>query len=157
MGLFQSSLRRADLVTEVANNMNNGKVAPEEVQIVIDNPEEDQVENPEEEDQVKCQGEMKEPNSYEDWVFVDIGYGIDSRREVHDMYTTVKRLELEDWIKNTDWCNMRGSSQEHKISDGLENNNHSGASFGGCLWKVKEVFKKGWYPEYSKQANCKAT
>ena len=151
MGLIQSS------ITEVANNMNSGRVAPEDVQIVIDNQEEeDQVENPEEEDLVKCQVEIKEPNSYEDWVNVDIGYGIDSRREVHDMYTTVKRLELEDWIKNYD-SSKRYSNEVTLISEGLENNCHSGFSFVGCLWKTVEVYKNGWYPHYSKYANCKAT
>ena len=95
---------------------------------------------------------IKEPRTYEDWVYMDIGYGIDSRSEVHDMYNTVKRLELEDWIKNYDE-NKRYSNQVNLISDGLENNNHSGASFSGCLWLTSEVFQNGWYPKYSKYVN----
>jgi len=39
------------------------------------------------------------------------------------------------------------------ISDGLNDNNHSGASYSGCLWRTKEVFEKGWYPKYSKHTN----
>ena len=69
------------------------------------------------------------------------------------MYTTVKRLELEDWIKNYKGGEQRYSEEVNKISNGLENNNHSGASFGGCLWTTKKVFEKGWYPTYSVHVN----
>tara|TARA_Y100001970_G_scaffold76249_1_gene96765 strand:- start:9336 stop:9713 length:378 start_codon:yes stop_codon:yes gene_type:complete len=125
MGIMQSA------VTEVANNM--GTVAPE-------------IENPEEQD-------IREPRSPEDWVSMDIGYGIESKYEVHDMYNTVKILKLEEWIKNTKWSDIRRSKESNMISKGLENNNHSGASYGSCLWITKEVFEKGWYPKYSIHAN----
>ena len=95
----------------------------------------------------------KEPSCQDDWVSMDIGYGIESKYEVHDMYMTVKRLELEDWIKKTDWSDIRRSKESDIISDGLENNNHSGASYSVCLWRTKEVFEKGWYPKYSKHTN----
>lgn len=127
MGIVQSA------ITEVNNNMNTGRVSPEE-----------KVENTE------C---IREPLSPKDWISMDIGYGIESKYEVHDMYMTVKRLELEDWIKNTKWSNIRHSKESDMVSDGLENNNHSGASYSGCLWRTKEVFEKGWYPKYSKHTN----
>jgi hypothetical protein len=129
MGIVQSA------ITEVKNNMNTGRVSPEE-----------KVENTEEE----C---IREPLSPKDWISMDIGYGIESKYEVHDMYMTLKRLELEDWIKNTKWSNIRHSKESDMVSDGLENNNHSGASYSGCLWRTKEVFEKGWYPKYSKHTN----
>ena len=117
MGLMQST------VTEVANNMNTSKVAPE--------------------------NEITEPRSHKDWVSMDIGYGIESRYEVHDMYMTVKKLELEEWMKNYKGCNQRYSEETTRISANLKDNCHSGASFGGCLWRTKEVFQNGWYPKYS--------
>tara|TARA_Y100000816_G_scaffold174122_1_gene125241 strand:- start:184 stop:465 length:282 start_codon:yes stop_codon:yes gene_type:complete len=88
---------------------------------------------------------MTEPTSYKDWKPVDIGYGINASREAHDMYMTVKRLELEDWIKNYQggYCEERD-----RISKNLENNNHSGASFSGTMYVVKQVFIDGWYPKY---------
>ena len=105
------------------------------------------MENPEEEHIIEM--EIKEPRGPDDWVRMDIGYGIDSRYDVHDMYITVQRLGLEDWIKNYKGGEQIYSDQASKISDGVENNNHSGASFGGCLWTTKKVFEKGWYPKYS--------
>lgn len=105
------------------------------------------VENPEEETIIKI-----EPNSYEDWIFMDIGYGINSRREVHDMYVTVQRLGLTEWIKTYD-SSKRYSKEVSMISDGLENNNHSGASFNGCLWRTKEVYVNGYYPKYVNKNN----
>ena len=128
MGIVQSS------ITEVVNNMNTGKVSPEgKIEIIIENPEEQ---------------DIREPNCPEDWVSMDIGYGVESKYEVHDMYTTVKRLGLEDWIKNYD-SSKRWSKETTLISEGLEDNCHSGFSFIGCLWKTAEVYKNGWYPKYS--------
>jgi hypothetical protein len=79
---------------------------------------------------------------------MDIGYGIDARYELHDMYMTVKRLELEDWIKNTNRSKLNHSKESDMISDGLEDNNHSGFSYSCCLMRTKEVYDNGWYPKY---------
>ena len=106
------------------------------------------VENPEEEETII--NIKQTPSSYEDWVFMDIGYGFDSRREVHDMYMTVQRLGLIDWIKTYD-SSKRYSKEVNMISEGLENNNHSGASFSGCLWKTKEVYVNNYYPKYCRK------
>jgi hypothetical protein len=128
------------LVQSVITNMNNN--------IPIE------IENPEEMDEDKVVVEIKEPRGPDDWVRMDIGYGIDSRYEVHDMYTTVQRLGLEDWIKNYNGEEYQRYSDEiNKISDGLEDNNHSGASFSGCLWRTKEVYQNGWYPKYNVHIN----
>ena len=80
---------------------------------------------------------------------MDIGYGMEARDEIHDMYMTVKRLKLEDWMKNYK-DHQRYSKNAKEIGEHLENNCHSGASFGRCLWITKEVFQNGWYPKYSK-------
>lgn len=96
---------------------------------------------------------IHEPKSLEDWVTMDIGYGIDARYELHDMYMTVKRLELEDWIKNTELSKLNYSKESDMISNGLEDNNHSGFSYSCCLMRTKEVYDNGWYPKYCKEAN----
>ena len=93
--------------------------------------------------------EMTEPKTYEDWVNMDIGYGIDSRREVHDMYMTVKRLKLEDFMKNYNGKSEGNIEEIDKISDNLGDNNHSGFSFRCCLWKTAEVYKNGWNSKYN--------
>lgn len=91
---------------------------------------------------------MTEPTSFKDWIPVDIGYGMNASKEAHDMYMTVKRLELEEWIKS-----YKGGYGEEvdKISDGLDDNNHSGFSFGQTLRYVKQVYIEGWYPKYKKK------
>ena len=92
--------------------------------------------------------QYNEPTCENDWVSIDIGYGFESKREVHDMYMTVKRLGLEEWIKNYS-SDKRWDEESGLISKGLEDNNHSGYSFIACLWKTSEVYKNGWYPRYS--------
>ena len=90
-----------------------------------------------------------EPESSDDWGYMNIGYGVDSRWDVHDMYMTVKKLGLEEWIKNYDSRRDRYSKESDLISDNLENNGHSGASYGGCLWAVSKVFNDGWTQGYT--------
>ena len=90
-----------------------------------------------------------EPQSSDDWGYMNIGYGIDSRWEVHDMYMTVKKLGLEEWIKNYKYFKDRYSNESSQISDNLINNNHSGASYVGCLWIVSKVFNDGWRQGYT--------
>tara|TARA_B100001142_G_C14069404_1_gene552926 strand:- start:48 stop:338 length:291 start_codon:yes stop_codon:yes gene_type:complete len=90
---------------------------------------------------------MAEPSSYKEWKYVDIGYGVNASREAHDMYMTVKRLGLEEWLINykgggTDIGNM------DKISDGLENNNHSGFSFSATAKFIRQVLIDKWDPKY---------
>lgn len=92
---------------------------------------------------------MTEPTSHKDWKPVDIGYGIDSRRDVHDMYMTVKRLELEEWLINYKG-GRKGLSHMDEISDGLERNCHSGFSFGATVRVVRNVLTDGWAPKYKK-------
>lgn len=92
---------------------------------------------------------MTEPTSYKDWKSIDIGYGTEANREAHDMYMTVKRLELEEWLINYKG-GPSGNSEMDKISDGLDNNNHSGFSFGQTVKLVKQVLIDGWYPKYKK-------
>ena len=90
---------------------------------------------------------MTEPKDYKDWCNVDIGYGMNASREAHDMYMTVKRLELEEWLKS-----FKGGycDEIDKISEGLEHNNHSGFSFGQMIIYIKHVVIDGWYPKYKK-------
>ena len=99
-----------------------------------------------------------EPLSEDDWGYMNIGYGMDARREVHDMYITVKKLKLEEWMKKYDSSRDRYSENYDLISINLENNNHSGASFSGCMWAVSKVFRDGWYQGYSnRESMCPMT
>jgi hypothetical protein len=102
------------------------------------------IENPEELNQ-----ELTEPRTFEDWIYMDIGYGFDARREVHDMYMTVKRLNLEDFMKKYNGKTEDKRKEINKISDNLENNNHSCFSFSSCLWQTSIVYKNGWNPKYN--------
>ena len=52
-------------------------------------------------------------------------------------------------MKNYDTCKDRYSKNSDLISDNLENNTHSGASFSGCLWVVSKVLNEGWYLGYT--------
>ena len=90
-----------------------------------------------------------EPESPDDWGYMNIGYGMDSRWDVHDMYMTVKKLGLEEWIKNYDSRRDRYSKESDLISDNLENNGHSGMSYVGCLMMVSKVFNDGWTQGYT--------
>ena len=91
-----------------------------------------------------------EPDSPDDWGYMNIGYGVDSRHDVHDMYMTVKNLGLEHWMKNYVPQRDRYSENSDKIANGLNNNGHSGASFSGCMWVTSRVFKEGgWKPGYT--------
>ena len=149
MGIVQSIITSSvDSIPEISNTQQINVV-------IVDEEEEEKKEDttmiPVKSDEIQ-KAEVTEPTCPDDWVSMDIGYGFESKHEVHDMYMTVKKLGLEEWIKTTDWCNMRYSDESKLISKNLKNNNHSGASYGGCLWKTKEVYKNGWYPKYCKNA-----
>lgn len=91
-----------------------------------------------------------EPDSPDDWGYMNIGYGVNSKNDVHDMYTTVKKLGLEEWMKNYNPQSDRYSENSDRISNGLKDNGHSGASYSGCMWVTSRVFKEGgWKPGYT--------
>ena len=75
------------------------------------------------------------------------------------MAATVTQLELWDWFKNENppgdsgymyW----GHPNVTKISDGLADNQHSGATFGYCMRQMQAIAKKG-FDEWNQQTKRK--
>ena len=70
-------------------------------------------------------------------------------REIDDMIKTTNRLELWEWIRDENPPEGKGYMfWNHKnvndISNGLENNNHSGASFAMCMRQIQYIAKNNW-------------
>ena len=61
-------------------------------------------------------------------------------KKVDDMIKTTNHLELWEWFQNYEpekgfmWSNHDNIAA---ISSGLDNNNHSGASFGICMRQIQ--------------------
>ena len=88
------------------------------------------------------------PQDINKWRFVEV-YGTYFRPCLLDMAQTITRLELWDWFKNENppgdsgymyW----GHSNVTKISDGLADNQHSGATFGYCMRQMQAIAKQGF-------------
>jgi hypothetical protein len=70
-------------------------------------------------------------------------------REIDDMIKTINRLELWEWIRDQNPPEEKGYMfWNHKnvnaISEGLENNNHSGFSFAMCMRQIQYIAKNDW-------------
>ena len=92
---------------------------------------------------------MDYPKDIVSWRLIEV-YGTDFRPQLLDMAQTISRLGLWDWFKNEEppensgymyW----GHSNIHKISSGLENNNHSGATFGYCMRQMQSIARTGFH------------
>ena len=91
---------------------------------------------------------MSSTPDYQNWKSVQV-YGCDFRPSLKDMADTVDRLELWDWFKNESPPENRGymywgHENVSKISNGLENNDHSGATFGYCMRQMQAIASKGF-------------
>jgi len=87
-------------------------------------------------------------NDIKNWCTVKV-YGLDFRQHLLDMARTTTRLKLWEWFKNESPPEGNGYMfWEHpnikKISDGLENNDHSGATFGYCMRQIQFIAKNGF-------------
>ena len=91
---------------------------------------------------------MNYPNDPHEWRLIKV-YGIDFRPSLLDMAQTITRLGLWDWFKTE---NPPGDSgyifwshpNVNKISTGLEDNQHSGATFGYCMRQMQSITKQGF-------------
>ena len=77
--------------------------------------------------------------------------------EVDDMIKTINRLELWEWFRDEkppegEGYMFWGHKNVNAISNGLENNNHSGASFGMCMRQIQFIEGNGW--EAWNERNC---
>ena len=80
---------------------------------------------------------------------VVIVYGFDFRRNLKDMADTIDRLQLWEWFKNESPPQGKGymywgHENVQKISDNLENNDHSGATFGFAMRCMQAIAKLGF-------------
>ena len=88
------------------------------------------------------------PRNITSWKYVSV-YGMDFRPCLLDMANTTTKLDLWDWFKNESPPNDTGYTYwSHpnikKISDGLEVNEHSGATFGYCMRQMQFIAKHGF-------------
>ena len=91
---------------------------------------------------------MTSTPDYQNWKPVQV-YGYDFRPSLKDMADTVDRLELWDWFKNEsppEDCGYTYWKHENidKISKGLANNDHSGATFGYAMRCMQAIAKQGF-------------
>tara|TARA_B100000963_G_C22636529_1_gene677914 strand:- start:2381 stop:2698 length:318 start_codon:yes stop_codon:yes gene_type:complete len=99
---------------------------------------------------------IETPATHE-WPYIKV-YGSDFRPYLKDMADTVTRLELWDWFKNESPPDDRGymfwgHSNIDKISNGLPENPHSGATFGFCMRCMQAIAKDGFDEWCRKQNN----
>ena len=91
---------------------------------------------------------MEFPQDISQWRNIVV-YGEDFRPSLLDMANTVTRLNLWDWFKNESPPENKGYMfWSHQncilISDGLKNNNHSGATFAHCMRCMQGIAKEGF-------------
>jgi len=76
-------------------------------------------------------------------------YNCDFRSDLKDMADTVTRLELWEWFRNESPPEDKGymywgHDNVNKISSGLEDNRHSGATFGYAMRCMQSIAKNGF-------------
>ena len=91
---------------------------------------------------------MEYPQDITRWRMITV-YDVDFRQCLLDMAQTTTRLELWDWFKNESPPNDKGymywgHPNVEKISDGLTDNPHSGATFGYCMRQMQAIAKQGF-------------
>jgi hypothetical protein len=88
------------------------------------------------------------PDNINEWHNVNV-YGLDFRRNLLDMAQTTTRLNLWNWFKNESPPKNEGyHSWDHenvnKICEELYNNNHSGSTFGYCMYQMQIIARNGF-------------
>ena len=88
------------------------------------------------------------PQNTNEWRLVEV-YGQDFRSNLLDMAQTATRLNLWNWFKNESPPQGEGyqfwdHENINKVSGGLKNNNHSGATFGYCMRQMQFIAKNGF-------------
>lgn len=75
-------------------------------------------------------------------------YDTDFRPYIKDMADTVTRLELWDWFQTDPPDNKGYMFWKHpnidSISNGLQNNHHSGATFSHCMRIMQAIAEQGF-------------
>ena len=83
-----------------------------------------------------------------EWPLVTV-YGSDFRPDLKDMADTVTRLELWDWFRNETPPENTGYTywsheNVNKISNGLKDDRHSGATFGYAMICMQYIAENGF-------------
>ena len=85
-------------------------------------------------------------------------YEADFRSCLKDMADTITRLDLWDWFHNSPPMSTGYIYWDHenknKISNGLKNNQHSGATFAYCMRQMQAIANKGfdkWKEDWNKK------
>lgn len=83
-----------------------------------------------------------------EWPLVKV-YGSDFRSDLKDMADTVTRLELWEWFRTESPPEGQGymfwgHDNVNKISSGLDDNRHSGATFGYAMRCMQCIAKNGF-------------
>ena len=90
--------------------------------------------------------------------FVEV-YGTDFRHCIKDMSDTTTRLNLWTWFHEESPPDDTGYSwwrhpNINKISNGLEDNQHSGATFAFCMRVMQAIAKQGFTTWNSEKKEC---
>jgi len=77
------------------------------------------------------------------------GYGFNMNPEIDDMIKTTNKLQAWEWFRDDTPPKDKGYTywnheNVNAISDGLEHNNHSGASFGMCMRQIQFIAGNSW-------------
>ena len=88
------------------------------------------------------------PTDITEWPYVEV-YGSNFASHLLDAANTITRLELWDWFKNESPPKNSGYAfwdheNKTKISNGLQNNDHSGATFAYCMRCMQSIAKYGF-------------
>ena len=88
------------------------------------------------------------PTDITEWPSVEV-YGSNFTSHLLDAAETITKLELWDWFKNLSPPKDSGVAfWTHKnltsISNGLQNNDHSGATFAYCIRCMQSIAKNGF-------------
>ena len=101
---------------------------------------------------------MNYPNSTDKWALYTV-YGFDFRSELLDMAKTISKLNLWGWMRDINPPKEKGymfwgDDNILAISNGLEKNGHSGATFACCLRNMQFIAKNGynaWATQFGQQ------
>lgn len=94
------------------------------------------------------------PSRKEDWYPIEV-YGKDFSGSVNNMFQFIISNNLQEWFQDFEPDSDKGymwssSPIIDKISNGVEDDCHSGATFGYCLRIMQDIFKNNNIKKWTK-------
>ena len=91
------------------------------------------------------------PRNIDHWKHFTV-YGTDFRNCMNNMFNVIIKLKLENWLTNFNpgdegFC-FSINDNINKISEEVNNDGHSGATFACCLRIMEDIFKNKNYRKY---------